>query len=306
MNKRISRGFVALGLGVVASLILGEIALRIHNPVEVRIKESEIRLPVNKSIIYRNPGSAKLDKKIICSRNMLGFRGPNPPKDFADRLTIITVGGSATECRFLSDGKTWPDRLSARLGETFQKVWLDNAGMDSQSTFGNIILLKQVLLDLHPDYLIFLVGVNDAGRSDLNRSDAHSIGKRTHWGRFEDASELLSTVRVLWRSHQAHERQLDHVFDLDLTKVPTKSVSEQEVVRRLEHARQQRAVSTYRDRLNQIVLTARGAGIEPILVTQPSLFGEGIDRQRESISGPWCMASSPAHKCGKFSSSTTM
>ena len=208
---------------------------------------------------------------------MLGFRGPNPPKNFEESLTMITVGGSATDCRFLSDGKTWPDRLSVRLGQKFQKVWLNNAGMDGQSTFGNIILLKQVLIDLHPDYLLFLVGVNDAGRSDLNRRDAHFIGEKTRAGRLTDASELLSTLRVIWRSRQAHERQLDHVFDLDLAKVPTKFVSDEEVARRLEHARQQRAVSSYRDRLNQIVLIARDAGIEPILVTQPALFGEGTD-----------------------------
>ncbi len=275
--RGIVRGFLALVFGVVAGLVLGEVALRIHNPVEVRIKESEIRLPVNKSIVYRNPGSTKLDAQITCTRNILGFRGSNPPKDFDEHLTMVAVGGSATDCRFLSDGKTWPDRLGGRLAEKFEKVWLNNAGMDGQSTLGHIILLKQVLLELHPDYLIFLVGVNDVGRSDLNRRDVRFIGARTPMGRMVDASELLSTARVVLRSRQARERQLDHVFDLDLTKLEARQFAEDEVERRLEHARGQKAVFAYRGRLNQIISMARDVGIEPILVTQPTLLGEGID-----------------------------
>ena len=79
-NRGFLRGILALALGVVVSLILGEIALRIHNPVEVRIKESEIRLPVNKSIVYRNPGSAKLDKKSFAPATCWVFAVPTRPR----------------------------------------------------------------------------------------------------------------------------------------------------------------------------------------------------------------------------------
>src|SRR5512139_111813 len=99
-------------------LVLGvcELILRIYNPLGFRIKGNKIILPINKKeIIHHEHGLGKLDQVVVHQRNSLGFRGPEPPTNFAQYLTIITVGGSTTECFDLAEGKTWPHDLGVKL-----------------------------------------------------------------------------------------------------------------------------------------------------------------------------------------------
>src|SRR5882724_299428 len=80
-----------------------EIILRIYNPFHFRIKGDRLLLPVNERLVIRNTINLSLDPEIVNTRNSLGFRGPEKPAGFDSVLSIITVGGSTTECHFLSD-----------------------------------------------------------------------------------------------------------------------------------------------------------------------------------------------------------
>jgi hypothetical protein len=84
-------------------------------------------LPAFHQTTYRTVGP-RLDPVVHVTRNSLGFRGPEPPRDFERYLSIVTIGGSTTECRLLSDGKTWPDALARKLAEISPNIWLNNAG----------------------------------------------------------------------------------------------------------------------------------------------------------------------------------
>src|SRR5689334_6256119 len=95
--------------------ILLEIVLRIYNPFQFRIRGNQILLPINQKQIIKNSINPKLDSVIINTRNGLGFRGPEKPANWDSCLTIITVGGSTTECHFLSDNKTWSFQLEQQL-----------------------------------------------------------------------------------------------------------------------------------------------------------------------------------------------
>ena len=103
-------------------LVLGfcELILRIYNPLGFRIKGNKIILPINKQeIIHHEHGLGKLDRVVVHQRNSLGFRGPEPPADFSRYLTIVTVGGSTTECFDLAEDKTWPHDLGVNLQRNF-------------------------------------------------------------------------------------------------------------------------------------------------------------------------------------------
>src|SRR4030065_2841368 len=104
-------------------LVLGicEIILRVYNPLGFRIKGDQIILPVNKKEIIYHEGSGKLDRVVVHQRNSLGFRGPEPPGNFADWLTIITVGGSTTECYDLPEDQTWPHPVEEKLHHGFKR-----------------------------------------------------------------------------------------------------------------------------------------------------------------------------------------
>ena len=115
--RTISKNILAILLGVSISLVLLEGLLRIFQPIEYRVRGDKIEFPRNKKYRFINDQTDKMDRVISTSWNNLGFRGELPPKDFAGCLTIIAIGGSTTECTLVADGKTWCDRLAAKLKE---------------------------------------------------------------------------------------------------------------------------------------------------------------------------------------------
>ncbi len=111
------KNFSLLLLGCLVALAVLEVLLRVYNPLEMRFRPDRIVLPVHKRYIFDNAEKfpTKLPKTTIHTKNSLGFRGAAPPADFRDDLTLITIGGSTTECFYLSDGRTWPDLLGQKL-----------------------------------------------------------------------------------------------------------------------------------------------------------------------------------------------
>lgn len=54
----------------------------------------------------------------------------------------------------------------------FKDLWINNAGLDGQSTFGHIFLMKDYIKKLKPKVVLFLVGSNDRGNEKtLNKYD---------------------------------------------------------------------------------------------------------------------------------------
>ena len=93
--NNVATNLLVLLISLVLVLGLCELILRVYNPLGFRIKGDKIILPINKKeIIHHEHGLGKLDRVVVHQRNSLGFRGPEPPADFARELTIVTVGGS--------------------------------------------------------------------------------------------------------------------------------------------------------------------------------------------------------------------
>ena len=256
-GNRIGAKLLLLAFASALSFILIEAVLRIWPPFDLRVRGNEIVLPVNVEQVIINDGhSPKLDDRITIRRNSLGFRGAEPPEDFGQRLTLLTVGGSTTECSYLNDGKTWPDRLAQRLDENFSELWLNNAGLDGHSTFGHLALFESYLAQLRPDILIFLIGNNDVGRGSPN-----PIALAISLLRYKRAADL----GLVYRGQ----------IDLDeLGTVPPPSPEERAALytmHREEH------VPPYRQRLTELIELSRKNGIEPVFVTQPGLYGPAVD-----------------------------
>ena len=271
------KNFVAIVFGLIVSLILCEIILRVYNPFSFRVKGDRIILPVNKSERITNAENPKLDSVIVNSKNGIGFRGPEMPKNFSEYTSLIAIGGSTTACFYLSDGKDWPAQLNKELGSEISNVWVNNAGMEGHSTFGHQILLDDFIVELKPDYALFLVGCNDVARDDLNTFDKHRLVTESssfmNW--LDKHSELVGLAVNLQRNFKARNRQLTH-FSIDLESQGHVGVDQKEIDKELEKHRST-YLESYRRRLNSLVETSQAAGIIPILITQPTLVGEGID-----------------------------
>ena len=174
-HKKGARAFLknvlALFLGIVLALMVLEGLIRIFEPIEFRVRGNKLQLPVNRKWVVRTHGVPGLDAVIDHRTNWLGFRGENPPKNFADYLTIFAVGGSTTHCRNISEGKTWAALLGEKLKKSFPNLWINNAGIDGQTTFGHLILMEDIIVKLRPKVVLFLVGANDQHYEVSNKLD---------------------------------------------------------------------------------------------------------------------------------------
>lgn len=270
---------VAAGLAI--GLLLGELLLRVHNPFHFRVRGDQIVLAANQQLDLVNTEIPGLDRVITHRKNALGFRGPDPPRRLADHLTIVMVGGSTTECMYLSDGDTWPDHLALRLALEFEPLWWNNAGLDGHSTFGHTVLVEDHLARLRPDVAVFLVGINDIGldapqapdrKQQRPGWDLRSPG--AFWRSLRDASEVGNLMHNLWRNHLARRAQLVH-RNLALPAAGRLEVSR--AARAEQLAAHRVHLAAYEGRLRHLLQVTRRASIRPVLVTQPMLGGLVVD-----------------------------
>jgi lysophospholipase L1-like esterase len=260
-----------------------EVVLRIYNPLGFRIKGDKIILPVNrKEIIHHEPG--KLDAIVIHQSNSLGFRGPEPPADFADYLTVVTVGGSTTECFELAEDKTWPHVLGEKLKKDFNRLWLDNAGLSGNSTFGNYVLMRDFMVKLRPKVVVFLEGINDIGISGARDFDARikefnfrSLERflASMAVRSELAAAMLNLYRFYFPKSVMTVNQNDPK-EIDLKRLPTLEVSP-EAKAAIIQAHKEKYLRPYETRLKRLLDISTAHHMQPALLTQPVLYGNVID-----------------------------
>jgi len=267
---------IAISMGIFFGLVVCEIFLRIFDPLPFRVKGDKIMLPVHQEYRFSNTAFSKLDSIIVHSKNSLGFRGPEKPQNFDDALTFIAVGGSTTECQILSDGHDWVNLLGNHLKKQLPNTWVNNAGLDGHSTFGHYILLTDYLLDIHPDYILYLVGCNEVGRDDLGSFDKKILRDEyvsfRNW--FKKNSELGGFLSNIYRGYLAKKKNLPH-RQVDLEKQDHVSVDSTYLKAQLHF--HQPFLSAFEFRLTELVRTTRKAGIQPVLITQPTLLGAGYD-----------------------------
>lgn len=277
-NKHKIRNRLAYFTFVILIVFIGlEVLLRIYNPFHFYLKYNQIVLPVNQKQLIHNNLNPKIDKEIINTRNALGFRGPEKPDSLENYLSIITVGGSTTECHFLSDNKTWPYLLGENLKKSFSNVWVNNAGFDGHSTFGHNILLNDYLKRLHPRFITFLVGVNEVENDaptfhdKLNIKGAYPDFKHYLFANSEVLNLGLNFLRG-WRAQKFNNTTNNA---LDLVNYRKIDLPVALMNKRLEN--QKIYLQNFEDRLLHIVDTCKKYNIYPVLITQPNLMGSGKD-----------------------------
>lgn len=275
-RKRIRRLAYAAYL-FVAVFVLLEIGLRIYNPFHFRVRGDKIMLPINQKIIITNKINPKLDPLIVDTRNSLGFRGPEPTADWKNELTVITIGGSTTECHFLNDDKTWPYLLGRKLSDSFSHCWLNNAGLDGHSTYGHIVLLNDYVKKLRPTVIVFLTGINDVETEDptfhdkLNMRGAYPDFRHYIFWNSEVLNLCLNLARG-WRA-QKFNNTTHALLVLDSSR--KLFLSDSVIEKRL--AAQAPFIAAYKSRVEELADTCLAWGILPVFVTQPNQFGFGKD-----------------------------
>ena len=283
-GKTILKRLILLLVSCIISLLFLELFLQIYNPVETRVKGDKIVLPANKVYNFYNDKISNADKHIVHTKNAIGFRGEDIPSEgLYNCLSVIIIGGSTTECFYLSDGKDWPSLLGKKVAQDFKNVWFNNAGLDGHSTYGHNILIKENIAKIKPKLVIFLVGMNDVSREV--KDDEHTA--QNFKGRIvlsslegfikslSAYSEIANITLTIYRSFRAKMLGLPH-HDIDFTKLEKIDYPEHNIPKVLaEH--EKKFLPGYYQRLRTLLEQTREEGIDPILITQPALYGNAID-----------------------------
>ncbi len=263
-------------LGCFLAFILLEVILRIYNPFPSRVIVNRINLPIHQKYTIMTGRLDGIGPIVVHRKNSLGFRGPEMPDDFKDRLSIIAVGGSTTECILLSDTNDWPSVLERLLEKRYPRVWVNNAGLDGHSTFGHQILIDDYIARLHPRVVLFLVGCNEIGNDRIRYWDTLQLnntyaGFKNFIGKHSAVVSTVVTVlrkSGLWNKDWSHRR-------IVLQEQRYSQINHDDAVRTLQD--QKRYCDLYAQRLEGLIDTCRKDGIDPVFITQPALYGEGID-----------------------------
>jgi hypothetical protein len=295
--------FYAFGIFFTAIIILlmVEIFLRVFDPLPSSIFKDRLNTKPNLELSIKNfEKSKKIDKNISVKFNEIGLRGDSLSEFHKSDISILLVGGSTTQCIYLSDGQTWGDLLKTSLQEKLGskvKVSVMNAGLDGHSTFGHIKLLDidGLLKKINPTHVIVMAGINDLAifekallisEPEMERNaDARDIKNRDSTTSFI----INSYIYAYWKNF----KNLDSTYalrnrgdiELNMSELPSisrdKSMSrEKDYHERIRVKLVQSLYSDFgfkkrlmsiRDRVKNLV------GAPVIFVTQAALYGGNID-----------------------------
>src|SRR5436305_7234603 len=94
---------------------------------------------------------------VVYTRDQYGLRGSTTP---IDKIELVTVGGSTTDQRFITEGETWQDVIHALTG-----LAITNAGDEGISSTGHVVAVAEwlhLIPNFHPHFYLHYIGVNDA------------------------------------------------------------------------------------------------------------------------------------------------
>ena len=197
-------------------------------------------------------------------RDQYGFRGKyGSPAS----LDILTIGGSTTDQKALTEGETWQDYLAEAFKSDGQDITVANAGIDGQSTIGHIFNFERwfpLIPELHPRFVVAYVGINDVHVWMEDTADqllAHSRVLRIHHA-IKNNSAIYKLYRVIKGQLVARKARLTGADvkpeTAGWTDTPNLPVDPEFV----------KKIASYSIRLKKLVGKIRDLDATPILVTQ--------------------------------------
>ena len=209
---------------------------------------------------------------IVYTRDVNGFRGLTGP---VSEIDLLTVGGSTTDQRFLDDNATFQAVLRAMFAEGGRMVSVANAGIDGQTTFGHLENFPSwfSLVDgLHPRYVLFYVGINDAlivaekGAYDVIEASSPRLRAQLYIREKSAFYQIyLIAKRAFFTPHVAH--RFDKInFATGDGLVRRGRLSEDA----LKSPDVSSALTALETRIAALAARAKSLGAEPVFVTQRS------------------------------------
>lgn len=205
------------------------------------------------------------DRDVVYRRDHWGLRG-----DFGQprEIDVLTIGGSTTEQRFITEGKTWQDVMAERFREAGHDVRVANAGVSGRTTFGHLSDFDHWFVripGLRPGYVLFFLGVNDMffDRPNAYWDEVERNGKFSLKQAVKDHSALYYLYRTSIGVYWAHRYNLAHT-SLDYRNGTWVDRPKRDDYREVLKPRLQ----SFQSRLELLARKVRRWGATPIFVTQ--------------------------------------
>lgn len=211
------------------------------------------------------PGIHGDERKVIYTRDRWGLRGDyGNPED----IDILTVGGSTTDQRYITDGATWQDVLATHFERDGYHIGIANAGINGRTTFGHQFdfdLWFPSIDGLQPRYVLLYIGVNDMFFDRPNsRFDEAFRANHSFSEQIKRNSALYFLYRTVIGVYLAKKRDLAYVTidyeHAEWTDVPLLSDHRRLLSERLQG---------YARRFASLLAKIDEWGAVPIVVTQP-------------------------------------
>ena len=251
---------LAVGMGIL-ELIFG-LWVR-HNPWD---RALALNIVVNRTIAYDASNLYQGGGTVTYTRDRYGLRGSygGDPKD----ITILTVGGSTTDQRYISDGLTWQDELEWRLRAAGQDVRVANAGIDGHSAFAHLASYEYwfpLIPNLRPKYTLLYIGINDFLLDGPSPTFEGTLGSPTLKSRIKANSAFYRLYSMIRGSILARRVRLTHA-GIDFSKVPytdTPLLSDHKVVGT-------NRLRAFEGRFRELLRRTREGGSIPVCVPPPT------------------------------------
>ncbi|MEM7477627.1 MAG: SGNH/GDSL hydrolase family protein [Planctomycetota bacterium] len=233
-----------------------------------------------------------IEGEIQFTVSSLGIRGPDESEFDRSDLRILCVGGSTTECLYVTDKSSWPWQLQELLSQELNcKTYVGNAGRSGHFTLHHSYQIRNYDLVSRFDRIVILCGINDMVRF-LRASYSRSKGRV--------ANEALTAGpedQVYYR--RLHLAQVIRAFVWQyVDPVGFKQDASGEWYSKVRLQRQESiresgykqlpdgledSIRRYRSDLMDVLKACRERGVKPILATQPALYQAELPAELEEL-----------------------
>ena len=283
--RRVLPRVFTLAISLLLSVLLIEGILRVLTPESVFHPNLALYPYRNYALRVNLLGVSRTGRY---TTNKWGMRGDPIPRNWSELTTVLTIGGSTTQCYYLSDDKTWPARLQQVLRRVDPKVMVQNAGLDGHSTRGHLLMMKEVVPVVKPKILVMLVGMNDLSYSiDEQHLLLGNPNEMTGLGYYVFSHSRI--VQLIYKWHQILVNRAPIVEgnpDAKPTGHPRKPLLHptplpENIETILPSLRE------FEANLGEIIRLAGREGVKLVILTQPLLFDDTSEWDRIEWSAYW-------------------
>lgn len=197
---------------------------------------------------------------------------------------VVTIGGSTTDQRYISDDKTWQEVLRREVlrRTKINKFCIANAGVDGHSSIGNLFAVEKwlpLIPDFNPKIYILYMGINDAGWRDSPWNGVDEVDE-TSWRSKSAFFQLARNLKAVLMNKLAVTRNTYAKH----SKIDFNSVSYSEESPHANYvAVRDKNTQEFEGNLNEILGIIHTRGAKAICVSQPHRYAKEIDGRRYGV-----------------------